>query len=176
MHTSRCPQVYPPPSCCTIPVPPVPPPIPPSVAGIAQFTQTVTQTPNNSRPPGTAFVMTDVIDNQIPLSIAQSVGAGGSVYTFQPGTYIIDYEMSIEAASSIGLYIGATVAAAVLNPVPDTYAGSTTGTTWIHGRTAKTFTTPTVVFVSPIVGTAAVVTAGTAAGFYICRFTVERKN
>ncbi len=52
-------------------------------------------------------------------------------------------------------------------------AGASTATTWIHGRTLIAVGGSPVVFeVSPVVGTAFVVTAGTAAGVYLIRLTI----
>jgi hypothetical protein len=49
------------------------------------------------------------------------------------------------------------------------YKGSTTATTWIHGRALEILANTTVIALSSVVATAAVVTAGTDAGSYMIR-------
>jgi len=81
--------------------------------------------------------------------------------------------MSLKAAGSVGIYTGATPGTLALDT--NTIAGSTTGTTWIHGRAFIVVgVTPLVFEISLVVGTAAVVTAGTAAGIFMIRLTIMK--
>jgi len=134
--------------------------------GFAEYIYT-TQSPNNSVPPGTAFTVSTLVYNSIPSTIVVSAGAGGTVWTLSAGTYVIDYETSLGSAGSMGIYTGPSAGSLTLDP--NTVAGSTTATTWIHGRAMETVATTLVVAISSVVGTAAVVTAGTDAGSYMIR-------
>jgi hypothetical protein len=140
------------------------------IVGAAEFIRTI-QAPNNSVPPGTAFTIDTTVINNIPGLIA-SAGAGGTVFTFNnAGTYILDYEMSLGSAGSVAIYKGPNSGALAIDN--NTIAGSTTATTWIHGRAVVVVGgAPVVAAISSVVGTAAVVTAGTAAGFFMIRLTV----
>jgi hypothetical protein len=82
---------------------------------------------------------------------------------------VIDYELSLTDAGSIVLYKGATVGSIAVDN--NTVAGSSTGMTWIHGRTVAVVVAPTVYCLSSHTGTANVPTAGTAAGLYMVRIT-----
>lgn len=139
------------------------------VVGFAEYIRTI-QAPNNSVPPGTAFTIDTEVFNTVPLSISASAGAGGTVYTLGPGSYAFDYEMSLESAGSVAMYKGATAGTLAIDT--NTIAGSTTATTWIHGRAFQVVPTSLVVAISSVVGTAAVTTAGTAAGFFMIRLTI----
>jgi hypothetical protein len=92
-------------------------------------------------------------------------GAGGTAFTLGAGVYVIDYETSLEASGSIALYTGPNSGALAIDV--DTIAGSSTGTTWIHGRTIEVVSTSLVIAVSSVVGTAAVSTAGSSSSFMI---------
>lgn len=139
------------------------------VVGAAEFIRTI-QSPNNSVPPGTAFTIDTQVFNNVPAAIVASAGAGGTVYTLSAGTYLIDYEMSLTAAGSVGIYIGPSSGSLALDT--NTVAGSTTGTTWIHGRAIEVVPTTSVFAISSVVGTAAVTTAGTDAGSFMVRLTI----
>jgi hypothetical protein len=132
---------------------------PTSILAYAEYIRTI-QTPNNSVPPGTAFTIDTEVYNNIPSSIVASVGAGGTVFTLGPGTYIIDYETSLASAGSIAIYSGAT--SGTLSVDNNTVSGSSTATTWIHGRSVQTVSTTLVIAISSVVGTAAVATTGTS--------------
>jgi hypothetical protein len=134
------------------------------VVGYAEFINTE-QTPNNSVPPGTAFTIDTEVYNSIPSIIVAAVGAGGTAFTLGEGVYVIDYETSLEASGSLAVYSGPNSAA--LSVDVETVSGSSTGTTWIHGRTIKVVSTSLVVAVSSVVGTAAVATAGTSSSYMI---------
>lgn len=137
--------------------------------GAAEFIRTI-QAPNNSVPPGTAFTIDTQVFNSAPSAIVASAGAGGTVYTLTAGTYIIDYEMSLTAAGSVGIYIGPNSGSLALDT--NTVAGSTTGTTWIHGRAIEVVSTTSVFAISSVVGTAAVTTAGSDAGSFMIRLSI----
>lgn len=138
--------------------------------GFAEFVRQI-QSPNNSVPPGTAFTIDTQVTNTIPSNIVASSGAGGTVFTLTTGTYLLDYEMSLESAGSVAIYTGATSGTLAIDN--NTIAGSTTATTWIHGRAGVVVSGASlVVAISSVVGTAAVATAGTAAGFFTIRLTI----
>jgi len=139
------------------------------IVGAAEFIRTI-QDPNDSVPPGTAFTIDTEVFNNIPADIVASAGAGGTVFTLSAGTYIIDYEMSLQDAGSVGIYVGPTAGSLALDT--DTVAGSTTATTWIHGRAFEIVPTSLVIAISSVVGTAAVTTAGTDAGSFMIRLTI----
>ena len=86
------------------------------------------------------------------------------------GIYIIDYETSLTAAGSLAIYTGPTSAALAIDT--NTISGSTTATTWIHGRSIQSVLTTLVFAISPVVGTANVTTAGTSADLYMIRLTI----
>lgn len=130
------------------------------------------QTPNDSRPPGTAFLIDTEVLNTMPGNVTASAGAGGTVFTLTAGTYSFDYETSLTASGSIALYTGPTSGSLAIDN--NTISGSTTGTTWIHGRAYVVVATTLVVAVSSVVGVAAVTTSGSAAGFYTIRVTIAR--
>jgi hypothetical protein len=127
------------------------------------------QTPNDSVPPGTAFTIDTEVYNSIPAIIVSSSGAGGTVFTLSAGTYIIDYETSLTAAGSLAIYKGPGSGSLAIDN--NTVSGSTTGTTWIHGRAIELVNTSLVFAISSVVGSAAVTTAGTASTFMI-RLTI----
>ena len=82
------------------------------------------------------------------IGTGNPVGAGGSgysgmtygtVWSLDPGTYTVDYETSLSGAADLVLYTGtafgpAFAAGGVMTADTNSLAGSTTGTTWIHGR------------------------------------------
>jgi hypothetical protein len=55
----------------------------------------------------------------------------------------------------------------------NTISGSTTATTWIHGRALFTINAPTFIMLTSHTGTAATVTAGNAAGFFVVRISIQ---
>jgi len=74
------------------------------------------------------------------------------------------------SAGSVGVYSGATTESMVLDP--NTVSGSSTATTWIHGRAIIVAEVSQVFEISSVVGTASVVTAGTDAGSFMIRLTI----
>lgn len=139
--------------------------------GAAQFVRSI-QVPNNLVFPGSAFTIDTQVFNSVPSSIVASIGASGTVFTLgATGTYVLDYEMSLGSAGSVGVYTGPTALTLVLDT--NSIAGSTTSNTWIHGRTlVATGASPVVVAISPVFGIASVTTAGNAPGNYMIRLTV----
>jgi hypothetical protein len=138
------------------------------IVGYAEYIRTA-QTPNNSVPPGTAFTIDTEVYNSVPSFIVASAGAGGTVFTLSQGTYVIDYETSLESAGSLAIYSGPDSTS--LSIEPTTISGSTTATTWIHGRAIENVVSSLVVAISSVVGTANVTTSGTASVFMI-RLTI----
>jgi hypothetical protein len=141
---------------------------PQSIVGYAEYIHT-TQTPNDSVPPGTAFTIDTEVYNSVPSFIVPTAGAGGTVFTLSAGAYVIDYELSLASAGSVALYTGLTSSS--LSVDPNTISGSSTATTWIHGRAIEYVATSLVVALSSLVGTANVTTAGTSSSYTI-RFVV----
>lgn len=145
-------------------------PGPAGTVGFAQYVRQI-QSPNDSVAPGTAFTIDTEVMNSIPSNIVASAGAGGTVFTLTTGTYVLDYEMSLGDAGSVAIYTGASAGSLAVDN--NTISGSTTATTWIHGRAGVVVSGASlVVAISSVVGTAAVVTAGTAAGFFMIRLSI----
>lgn len=143
-----------------------------TTSGIAEFIRTI-QVPNDSVPPGTAFTIDTQVFNSVPTAVVASLGDGGTVFTLTTGTYTLDYEMSLESAGSIGLYTGPNAGALTLDP--NTVVGSSTSTTWIHGKALVVVpSTPLVVAVSSVVGTASVSSAGTDVGSFMVRLIITK--
>ena len=115
-----------------------------ATTGVAEFIRII-QAPNNSVPPGTAFTIDTTVLNTI--GVVASAGNGGTVFTLAAGTYVIDYEMSLAGAGSIGLYTGPSAGSLSLDT--NTVAGALTA-----------------------VGTASIATAGTDVGSYMVRLTI----
>jgi len=136
--------------------------------GYAEYIRTI-QCPNDSVPPGNAFTIDTEVYNSIPSFILASSGAGGTVFTLGTGVYMIDYETSLTSAGSLAIYTGATVGSLSIDP--NTISGSTTGTTWIHGRAIEFVSTSLVIAISSVVGTAAVATTGSSSE-YMIRLTI----
>ena len=141
---------------------------PQSIVGYAEYIHT-TQTPNDSVPPGTAFTIDTEVYNSVPSFIVPSAGAGGTVFTLSAGAYVIDYELSLASAGSVALYTGLTSSS--LSVDPNTISGSSTATTWIHGRAIEYVATSLVIALSSLIGTANVTTAGTSSSYTI-RFVI----
>jgi len=144
------------------------------IIGYAEFiniTTPPTPNPNTAVVPlstagtGEAFTLSTQVSNTIPgLTTTALVvkGAQGTVFQFAtPGTYVLDYEMSLLTPGSVGLYVGANQAALALDT--NTIAGSTTATTWIHGRAIEVVPVGgSVIAISNVVGSSTVTTAGSA--------------
>jgi hypothetical protein len=152
---------------------------PPPAAGLGQVAVFVQQTQgtNNSVAPGTAVsYLADLpagVVNTIGITTTGGPGAVGTAFNLPPGTYLVDFENSADAAWSLAIYQGASNT--VLAVDDNTIAGASTATTWIHGRAFVT-STPAApwIMVSPVTGTAAIPTAGTAAGKFTARISFLR--
>jgi hypothetical protein len=112
---------------------------------------------------------TGVFDT-IGIGLTTGPGGQGTELLLPVGTYVIDFENSSAGVFSEAIYTSLSSNAEVLDP--NTIAGSSTGTTWIHGRAIINAASPTYFIVSPVVGTLAIPTAGTAAGFFTARLTI----
>jgi hypothetical protein len=145
---------------------------PASSIGYAEYVQT-TQGTNSSVAPGTAIAY--LVDNPagvyntIGITTNTGPGAVGTEFVLPIGTYVIDFENSSDAAWSLALYKSLTTQTEAVDN--NTIAGSSTATTWIHGRCILVCAAITYVIVSPVTGTHAIPTAGTAAGEYVARIT-----
>ena len=138
---------------------------------VAEYVQ-LTQGTNSSVAPGKA--VSYLVDH--PAGVINTIGittntgpAGqGTAFNLPIGTYLVDWENSSDGPWSLALYQG--VSNTVLAVNNDTIAGSSTATTWIHGSAYVASTGGnTWVMVSPVTGTQAIPTAGTAAGEFIAR-------
>lgn len=117
------------------------------------------------------FTIDSEIVNNIPSDVVAVPGAGGTTWSLSLGTYLFHYEMSLTSAGSVGLYVGPNSGSMALDG--NSVAGSTTATTWISGQSAVVVSsTPTVVGLSSVVGTAAVTTAGSDASRFMIRMTI----
>ena len=82
--------------------------------GAAQFFES-NQFPNISVPPGLTSTFGTQVINSIPGLVA-SAGSGGTVFTLSSaGTYVLDYEMSLNSAASIAVYKGSNAASLVID-------------------------------------------------------------
>lgn len=77
--------------------------------------------------------------------------------------------MSLESAGSVAIYSGPNAASLAIDT--NTVSGSTTATTWIHGRSIQSVVTSLVIAISSVVGTAAVTTTGNDTS-YMIRLTI----
>ena len=115
--------------------------------GYAEYIYNV-QFPNSRIPPGTAFRIDAEIYNSVPAFIVASNGAGGTIFTLGPGAYIIDCEMSLPSATSIAIYSGPDSKS--LSMDTNTISGSSSRTSWIHGRAVEHVSTSFVIAISSI--------------------------
>ncbi len=137
--------------------------------GAAQFINTTTQTVNAGAP----FTFSTSVFNNTNYIVASS-GGGGTVFTLSAGgTYCIDYEMSMSASNSLAIWKGASVGTIAIDT--NTISGSTTFTTWVHGRCFETVTngSPLVIALSPATGNVTVTSAGSASQF-MARLTIMK--
>ena len=145
---------------------------PGGLLGAAEYVRT--DNVNDSVEAGTPFFIDTLVYNSVPANIVAGPGVPtGTAFTLSTGTYIVDYEMSLAPAMSVAIYRGPT--AGSLAADTNTIAGSSTATTWIHGRAIiQVITATEVIAISPFVTSpaAAVVTAGNAAGYYMIRLTI----
>jgi hypothetical protein len=138
------------------------------IVGYAEFNTTIQH--GILRAPGVAFPIDTQIYNTVPTAIVSSSGDGGTVFTLAAGAYVIDYEMSLVGPGAVAVYTGPDASSLVLDP--NTVAGSTTPTTWIHGRAMEVVSTTLVFGISPVGAAAAVTTAGTDGTSFMTRLTI----
>lgn len=146
------------------------------ILGFAEFEQ-FTQNSNVSVAPGRAILYNldnpAGIFNTLGISTLSGPAGQGTAFNLPVGTYVIDYENSADAAWSLAIYQGSSNT--VLTIVNHTISGASTATTWIHGRAIIQSTVGNQwIMVSPVVGTQAIPTAGTAAGRFEARITFIR--
>ena len=143
-----------------------------AAGGVSGFAEFIRNTIQGATAPGVAFTIDTTVSNNI-AGLVPAAGDGGTVFTFGvAGTYVLDYEMSLGSAGSVGIYTGPNAGSLALDT--NTVSGSSNATTWIHGRAFVVVGgTPVVVAISNVVGSSAIVTAGTASTFTI-RLTVLR--
>jgi hypothetical protein len=143
---------------------------------IAEFVQ-LSQGENVSIAPGNAVSYTEdhgaVVDT-IGITTAGGPSGQGTAFTLPSGTYLVDFENSNDAAWSLAIAQGAPGGPYTTDV--NTIAGSSTATTWIHGRAYvhSNGTLGSTIIVTPVVGTHAIPTAGTATGEYVARITFLR--
>lgn len=142
---------------------------------VAEFVQQ-TQGTNNSVAPGNAISYTadsaNVFDT-IGITTSAGPAGQGTAFTLPLGMYWVDFENSATAAWSLAIRQGPSIAALVQDD--NTIAGASTATTWIHGRSiVNVVAGQEVIIVSPVVGTAGIPTAGTAAGEFTARITFDK--
>lgn len=127
------------------------------------------QSPNDSVAPGVSFTVSTEVYNGIPSAIVMSAANGGTVWTLATGTYVIDYEMSMSSTGPVAIFTGPSSGALARDD--NTISGSTTATTWVHGRAFETVTAGVnnVVSICATVSTATVVLSGTASPHYNIR-------
>ena len=141
----------------------------------AEFVQ---QTQQTSIAPANAILYTT--DN--PTGVYDTIGltptpyvgpsSTGTQFLLPVGTYMIDFENSNDAAWSLSIRTSPVVNGPYNTVDENTIAGSTTATTWIHGRAIIVAAAPTWFIISPVTGTQSIPTAGTAAGEFTARLTV----
>lgn len=137
--------------------------------GFAEYTRLIAQT---AKAPGTAITIDNQIVNNMPGNLTMAAGAGGTVFVLTTGTYVFDYELSLDRASSVALYTGPSSGSLSIDK--NTIAGSATATTWIHGRSGVLVPAGTLtVALSPVVSTPAIPLAGDS-DVYMVRMTIMK--
>ena len=138
----------------------------------AEFVQHI-QGSNASIAPGSAVSYTGdqaAVYDTIGITTAAGPAGQGTAFQLPAGVYFVDWENSADAAWSLAIYQG--ISNTVLAIDTNTIAGASTATTWIHGRSIITSAPgDDWIIVSPVVGTAGIRTARTAAGEFIARIT-----
>jgi hypothetical protein len=137
--------------------------------GVAEFVTSTEQT----AAPGTPFLISTQVYNTMPSVISPTAYSTGTIFVLSvTGYYMVDYEVSLDRAAAV-ILLSDTVFPPI-NTDPHTIAGSSTATTWIHGR-ALVFTTtiPYYFGVTSDIGTpATVIAGGNSHGSYMIRLTV----
>jgi hypothetical protein len=73
--------------------------------------------------------------------------------------------MSLASAGSVAIYSGPNSSSLTIDN--NTISGSSTATTWIHGRAIEYVPTTIVIAISSVIGTANVTTSGTSTSYII---------
>jgi len=142
------------------------------VVGAAEFVQ-YTQSPNNSVASGLAFEL--LTDN--PLGVYNTAGittgaapTQGTEFFLPIGVYIVDFETSMSSigpiAISTSLFTGGPYTVDI-----NSKAGSTTATTWVHGRSIINATSATFAIIGPTDSVVAAVAPTGGSPEYIVRVT-----
>jgi hypothetical protein len=101
--------------------------------GLSQYIYT-TSAPNNVVNGGELFVCNASQYNGLPSDVIPfpTLVLGGTAF-FVPngGTFRIDYEISLNNATVLALFVGANTTTLVANS--DTYIGTSSTTNWFHG-------------------------------------------
>ena len=138
----------------------------------AEYVQ-LTQGSNASIAPGRAVLYTtdnpSGVVNTIGITTNTGPGAQGTEFVLPIGVYMVDWENSNDAAWSLAIYKSTTTQTEAIDT--NTIVGSSTATTWIHGRAIVVAAAVTYLMISPVTGTHAIPTAGTASGDFVARIT-----
>jgi hypothetical protein len=131
----------------------------------------IVQGQNVSVAPGTGFAISTQVFNSMPITLVATTGVSGTTFSFTgSGIYVLDYEVSLEGTGSIAIYSGPLTGPLILDTT--TVAGSSTATTWIHGRAMISVPiTGLALIISPVTATVAVTTSGPAP-YYMVRLTI----
>lgn len=154
---------------------------PSNIGQVAEFVQT-SQDTNSSIAPGTAAVEY-LFDNSsgivntigiITATAAPGPTPQGTAFNLPIGTYLVDFENSNASPCSLAIYQGASNTNGAYTINNNSIAGSTTDTTWIHGRAYITSSgSNTWIIISPVTSTLAIPLAGDSTA-YIARITFLR--
>jgi len=146
-----------------------------ATTGAAEFTQ-LTQAPNNSVGSGLAFeFLTDY-----PLGVYNTTGITtfnapiqGTAFLLPIGTYVVDYEMSLSSAGPVAISTSPNNLNGSYTVDVSSKAGSSTATTWIHGRAIiQVVAVPLYFIVGPTDAVTASVANTAGAPQYIVRLTI----
>lgn len=145
------------------------------VLGYAEFVQQ-TQGTNASIAPGSGVAyLTDNptgVYNTTTIVAANNVPGGqGTSFLLPVGSWAVDFESSGSSGSgaAFAIYKSATLGTIASGIDNNTVSGSSTSTTWIHGRAIVVVAVPTYIMISPVVATVSIPTAGPATGLYTAR-------
>lgn len=136
--------------------------------GVAEFINTSGLQNLSVTFPNEFFTIDTTLVNTIfNLSAVTTTGVGtkGTRFTIgSPGTYVVDFGISLTSTTPIGIYTGVNpIGALTLNN--NTVVGSATATTWIHGRSIIVVPTTLTLAIGPAIadapGAAAISAAGT---------------
>lgn len=141
----------------------------------AQFVQ-YTQAPNNSVASGLAFKLTTDNPTGTFNTLGLTTGAAptqGDWILLPAGNYMIDFETSMSSVGPIAMSTSAVSTGPFVAYTPSK-AGSTTATTWVHGRTLFNAAAPTYIIIGPTDSVTATVVPSGGAPQYIVRVTIVK--